>query len=286
MKARYWPCLSVKLCPGIRHTLDSCADSAGPLTREAEMNICYRVELSEAERIELRAMLSGGRHAARKLKRAQILLAADAGVPDETIAQSVAVGGSTVYRTKRRFVEGNLDGALNEDPRPGAARKLSGPEEALLVATACAKPPAGRARWTLGLLAGEMVRLTKHESLSRETVRRRLAANALKPWQQKMWCVPKIDGEYVARMEDVLDLYAEPPDPQHPVVCFDESPVQLIGETRQPLPAAPGQVERVRVVMDNLSTHMPGSLYEAFPPDEAHRLLQRLEFHYTPKHAS
>jgi transposase len=109
--------------------------------REAKMNICYRVELSEAERIELRAMLSGGRHAARKLKRAQILLAADAGVPDETIAQSVAVGGSTVYRTKRRFVEGNLDGALNEEPRPGAARKLSGPEEALLVATACAKPP-------------------------------------------------------------------------------------------------------------------------------------------------
>ena len=60
-----------------------------------------------------------------------------------------------------------------------------------------------------------------------------------------MWCVPKIDGEYVARMEDVLDLYAEPPDPQRPVVCFDESPVQLIGEVREPLPAAPGQIERV-----------------------------------------
>ena len=173
------------------------------------MNICYRVELSEAERIELQAMLSGGKHAARKLKRAQILLAADAGVPDETIAQSVAVGGSTVYRTKRRFVEGNLERALSEEPRPGAARKLTGPEEALLVATACANPPAGRARWTLELLAGEMVRLTRHDSLSRETVRRRLSENALKPWRQKMWCVPKIDGEYVARMEDVLDLYAE-----------------------------------------------------------------------------
>ena len=283
------------------------------------MNICYRVELSEAERAELQAMLSGGKQAARKLKRAQILLAADAGVPDETIAQSVAVGGSTVYRTKRRFVEGNLERALSEEPRPGAARKLSGPEEALLVATACAKPPAGRARWTLELLAGEIVRLTHHESLSRETVRRRLCENALKPWRQKMWCVPKIDGEYVARMEDVLDLYAEPSDPQRPVVCFDESPVQLIGETRQPLPATPGQIERVdyeyrrcgtvnlfvvldahrpwrrvkvseqrtacdfarcmrelvdvdfpqaeriRVVMDNLSTHTPGSLYEAFP---------------------
>src|SRR5918994_447280 len=116
MKARYWPCLSVKLCPGIRHTLDSCADSARPLTREAEMNICYRVELSEAERIELRAMLSGGRHAARKLKRAQILLAADAGVPDETIAISLDVGVSTVSRVKRRFVEGRLERALHEEP--------------------------------------------------------------------------------------------------------------------------------------------------------------------------
>ena len=129
------------------------------------MNIRYRVELSETERSELQAMLSGGRQAARTLKRAQILLAADAGVPDEVIATGIAVGGSTVYRTKRRFVEGNLDKALNEQPRPGAKRKLTGPEEALLVATACAKPPEGRARWTIELLAGEMVRLTQHDSL-------------------------------------------------------------------------------------------------------------------------
>ena len=304
------------------------------------MNIRYRVELSEAERTQLQSLLSGGRHAARKLKRAQILLAADRGVADEEIARSVAVGGSTVTRTKRRFVESNLEGALNEEPRPGALRKLSGQEEALLVATACASPPAGRARWTLALLAGEMVRLTDHDSLSRETVRRRLAENALKPWRQKMWCIPEVNGEYVARMEDVLDLYAEAPDPQRPVVCFDESPIQLIGETRQPLPAMPGQVarvdyeyrrngtvnlfvmldahrpwrrvkatdqrtacdfaqcmrelvevdypraERIRVVMDNLSTHTPGSLYETFPAAQAHRILRRLEFHFVPKHAS
>ena len=304
------------------------------------MNIRYRVELSEAERGELRAMLGGGSRAARKLKRAQILLAADAGLPDETIATSLAVGGSTVYRTKRRFVEGGLERALDEEPRPGAARKLSGKEEALLVATACSSPPEGRARWTLELLAGEMVRLTEHQHLSRETVRRRLAENALKPWRQKRWCVPRVDGEYVARMEDVLDLYAEPPDPKRPVVCFDESPTQLIGEVRQPLPPEPGRparydyeyrrdgtanlfvaldahrpwrkvkvterrtaadfaacmrelaevdfpdAERIRVVLDNLSTHAPGSLYEAFPAPEARRVLRRLEFHFTPKHAS
>ena len=203
--------------------------------------------------------------------------------------------------------------------RPGASRKLTGKEEALLVATACSKPPQGRARWTLELLAGELVRLTEHDSLSRETVRRRLAENDLKPWRKDMWCIPQVDAEYVARMEDVLDLYAEFADPKRPVVCFDESPTQLIGEVRQPIPAEPGQIERydceykrngtvnlfvfldvhrpwrkvkvtesraavdfaacmreltdvdfpqaerIRVVLDNLSTHFPGSLYQALP---------------------
>ena len=304
------------------------------------MNIRYRVELSQTERAGLIALLAGGKHAARKLKRAQILLAADAGVDDETIAKSVGVGGSTVYRTKRRFVEGNLEAALNEEPRPGGERKLTGKQEALLVATACSAPPKGRKRWTLELLAGEMVKLTEHDGLSRETIRRRLAENDLKPWRRDMWCIPEVDGIYVARMEDVLDLYAEGHDPKRPVVCFDESPHQLIGEVRQPIPAEPGQPERydceyrrngtvnlfvfldahrpwrrvkvteqrtaqdfaacmrdlvdlhyphadvVRVVLDNLSTHSPGALYEAFPAPEAHRILRRLEFHFTPKHAS
>jgi transposase len=304
------------------------------------MNLRYRVELSQTERAELTAILSGGKHAARKLKRAQILLAAHAGASDDDIATSVAVGGSTVYRTKQRFVLGNLEAALSEQPRPGAGRKLSGKEEALLVATACSKPPQGRARWTLELLAGAMVSLTEHVSLSRETVRRRLAENDLKPWRKDRWCIPQVDADYVARMEDVLDLYAEEPNPKRPVVCFDESPTQLIGEMRQPIPAAPGQLERfdceykrngtanlfifldvhrpwrkvkvterrsaedyahcmrevvdvhcpdaerIRVVQDNLSTHSAGALYQAFPPAEARRILRRLEFHYTPKHAS
>lgn len=88
------------------------------------MNVRYRVELSQAERGELGALLRGGQHGARKLKRAQILLAADAGVTDETIAASVHVSGSTVYRTKRRFVEANLEGALNEEQRPGGGAEI------------------------------------------------------------------------------------------------------------------------------------------------------------------
>ena len=304
------------------------------------MNVRYRVTLTDAESSELRAFLAGGKQSARKLKRAQILLAADAGQSDEAIAASVQAGTSTIFRTKRRFVEGNLELALAEAERPGGTRKLSCKEEALLVATACSTPPPGQARWTLKLLAGAMVELTDHDGLSDETVRRRLAENKLKPWQKKMWCIPKVDADFVARMEDVLDLYAEAPDEKRPAVCFDETPRQLIGEARVPVVAKPGQVARfdyeyvrngtanvfmfidahrpwrhakvtdhrtnddfaecmrdlvdehypsancIRVVLDNLSTHKPAALYGAFPPAEARRILRRLEFHYTPKHAS
>ncbi len=76
-------------------------------------------------------------------------------------------------------------------------------------------------------------------------MRRRLHNLEIKPWQKKMWCIPKVDAEYVARMEDILDLYAEEPDPFHPIVCFDETPVQLIGESRPPIQATPGQAKRV-----------------------------------------
>lgn len=152
--------------------------------------------------------------------------------------------------------------------------------------------------------------------------------------------IPSVSGEFVARMEDLLDLYAEPEDPARPVVGFDECPYQLVGEVRQPLPAQPGQPERfdyeykrngtcnlfliiepkrgwrhidvtarrtkedfahqmkalvdehfpdakvIRTVVDNLNTHGPGSLYEAFPPAEARRIARKLEFHYTPNHGS
>ena len=144
----------------------------------------------------------------------------------------------------------------------------------------------------------------------------------------------------MAHMEDVLGLYAEPYDPQRPVVCFDETSIQLLSDVREPLPAQPGKPRRqdyeyrregtrnlflfceplagwrhvavterrtredfahqmrwlvdeaytdvpvVRLVLDNLNTHRPASLYDTFPAPEARRIAKRLEFHYTPKHGS
>ena len=158
----------------------------------------------------------------------------------------------------------------------------------------------------------------------------------------KMWCIPpKQNAEFVARMEDVLEVYERPYDPSHPVVCMDEKPMQLLDEYLEPIPMGNGNhtkkydceyerkgscaifmfteplgqwreahalphrtsedwaqqvkwlldeqypdAKKVVLVMDNLNTHTIGSFYKAFPPEEAFRLSQRLEIHYTPKHGS
>jgi transposase len=305
------------------------------------VNIKYFVELTAEERSQLLDITKKGRQPARVVKRANILLMADGWQhSDNEIAEALSAGTSTVYRVKRDFVEHGLDVALSECDRPGGARKLDANEEALLVSIACSEPPKGRARWTLELLTDRLVRLTDHESLSIETTRRRLQEKELKPWQKKMWCIPKLDADFVAQMEHILDLYAEPPDVVKPVVNFDEALKQLVADTRKPKPMKPGQTakqdyeyrrvgtaniflffdrhrgwrkakpteskgnidfaecmrdlvdvhypdaEKIRVVLDNLNTHRPGALYKAFPPEEARRILRRLEFHYTPAHAS
>ena len=163
----------------------------------------------------------------------------------------------------------------------------------------------------------------------------------MKPWRVKGWIIPPLEsGDFVAHMELVLDVYKMPYNPAMPVVCMDESPKQLIKETRIPIARKPGsdakvdfEYERcgvanifmanepltgkryvkvterktkvdwanfireiadeyyptskqIRLVMDNLGTHKPAALYEAFAPEEAKRIWDRFEFVYTPKHGS
>ena len=96
----------------------------------------------------------------------------------------------------------------------------------------------------MALLADARVALTAHARISRQTIGRRLHDNALKPWQRKMWCVPRIDAPFVARMEDVLELYTTVPPPGTAVVCVDETPRQLVAEVRPPTGVRPGRAAR------------------------------------------
>lgn len=132
----------------------------------------YIVKLEADERERLLEMTRKGTIGARKMKRAQILLKADEGWKDKDIIQALNTNRSTVERTRKRLVEGGLDKALNEDPRPGQRVKLAGNAEAHLIALACSDAPGGRDHWPLRLLADKLVELGVVESVSHETVRR------------------------------------------------------------------------------------------------------------------
>ena len=302
----------------------------------------YIVTLTTEEREMLQSLISSGTERARKLTHARILLKADEGWKDKDICRALDVGIATVERVRKRFVLEGLVAALNQRrSNREYSRKLDGEQEARLIALTCGSPPKGHARWSLRLLADRVVQLKIVDSVSHETIRQVLKDNELKPWLKKEWCIPpKANVQFVYHMEDVLDVYKRPADPSRPVVCFDESPEQLVSETRQPLAAKPGQPERydyeyrregvanvfmffaplqnwrhvkitdrrtkadwaecmrelvdvhfpdaeiIVVVEDQLNTHSPAALYEFFAPAEAKRILDRLEFHWTPKHGS
>ena len=138
------------------------------------MRKVYVVDLSPEERTQLLDLTRKGTTQARRLRRAQILLAADDGATDATIAGTLHVARATVERTRQRLVLGGLTAALEERPRPGAKAKLDGKAEAYLVALACSDPPDGQARWTMQLLADRLVELEHVDAISGETVRRTL----------------------------------------------------------------------------------------------------------------
>jgi transposase len=139
----------------------------------------YIVDLTREERSHLLDFIKSGKHSARKLNRARILLLADEGKADGEIAEALHTGTATVQRTRQRFVAGNLEGALNERPRQGQQKKLDEKGEAILETLAQSKPPEGRKRWTLQLLADRLVQLKLVDSISYETVRQELKKNDL-----------------------------------------------------------------------------------------------------------
>ncbi|MDV7210263.1 IS630 family transposase [Azotobacter beijerinckii] len=212
----------------------------------------YRIILSPQERARLQELTSKGRTAASQVINALILLACDRSQdqgPRKTsaqIAQMLGVSQRKIDNLKRRCVQEGLESVLvRKKPRREYARKIDGELEARLIALSCGPAPEGHARWTLKLLAERAVELEYVDSLSSETVRRAPKKNELKPWRKVGWVIPpKASGEFVAAMEQVLDVYSRPHDPAHPVVCMDETPRQLIRQVREPFEAVPGHPER------------------------------------------
>jgi transposase len=139
----------------------------------------YIVDLTEEERAYLLHFIKSGEKSARKLNRARILLLADEKKSDRVIAEVLHTGASTAQRTRQRFVEGNLEGALNERPRQGRSKRLDEKGEAILETLAHSKPPEGRKRWTLQLLADRLVQLKVVASISYETVRQEVKKSEL-----------------------------------------------------------------------------------------------------------
>lgn len=145
----------------------------------------HLVSLTQEEREHLLEITRRGKSSARKVKRSLILCKADEGLTDQRVAEALMVGPSTVSRVRRRFVEGGLERALNDRPRPGQRRKLNGKQEAHLVAVACSSAPEGHARWTLQLLAERVVKLEFTDSICRETVRQVLKKTNSNPGRRR-----------------------------------------------------------------------------------------------------
>lgn len=179
----------------------------------------------------------------RVIRRANILNCLHLGYVSSDIAMILNVDQKTVTNIGHAYLESGFESALYDDERSGRPIDIDDRERSRIIAMVCSDPPEGIYRWTLDLIVDEIEKrhLVK-SSISREMVRIILQEHDLKPWQEKMWCIAELDEEYIARMEDVLDVYERPYDQAFPVICLDEKPVPLIANKIEPLPPrGPGE---------------------------------------------
>lgn len=207
--------------------------------------MAVKVMLIDEERKELSELVKQWSLCPTLVARCQILLAADANkdIDRRTLSHITGTSASTVTTVLKQYAEGGvpLVTTLRRNEASDIARlKVDGRTEAIVIAKACSPPPSGHCKWTLRLLATK-VEQDYDMSLSKDAIRAALNRNDLKPHLNDYWCIPpKEDAEFVAHMEDVLDVYERPPDPDYPLVCIDEKSYQLLDEVRKPIPMIPG----------------------------------------------
>ena len=218
----------------------------------------YEIELTVEERALFKKLSKKAK--GNKRTRYLILLAADAKYAKKSqtykdIADKVGVSEPTVINTLKQFCDGGIQLALEakRSELSNVSRlKADGEFEARIIAKACSTPPKGYSRWTLDLLeeAAYMI-LEEHpefgfDTIDRSTIARVLNRNEVRPHLTEYWCIPpEADAEFVANMEDILDVYALPPDDDIPLWCMDEKPYQLLDHARNPIPMRAGDIEKI-----------------------------------------
>lgn len=215
----------------------------------------YRVELSQDERKLLQNMKRRKDLSSNAKTRLDIILAADENFSKkiltyQEVANKAGASYPTVVNTLKSYCSFGLEKTLEakRNPNSNTARlKVTGDLEAKIVAKACMKAPDGYVRWTIALLTEAcMAILEETMTVSRSTVWRTLKRNDLRPHLSAYWCIPpEEDADFVANMEDILDVYQMPYDPRRPLWCMDEKPYQILSDSREPIPMKPGSVEKI-----------------------------------------
>ncbi|MBF0300853.1 MAG: IS630 family transposase [Oligoflexia bacterium] len=195
--------------------------------------------LSNEDRNKISSIIKKGT-SAREISRAHALNLRDKGYTVIEVSDILEITPRTVINITTNYADGGLDQAIKDDPRTGAPIKFDERTKSIIVALVCSNPPEGFDRWTLELIKEYSEKQGIVDSIGLETVRMILQEHDLKPWQEKMWCIPKLDEEFITRMEDVLDVYEKEYDPKFPVICLDEKPIALFADKRDPILMEPG----------------------------------------------
>ena len=200
--------------------------------------------LKSKDKQVIRKLFRNGIEFVRLIKRAQILELLHKKISPYKISKYIDVSVQTVYNIGRLYQEEGLTRALYELPRPGKKPLLNQKQAQKIIAMVCSNPPLGYQRWSIRLIVKEVINRKIINKIGRETIRILLKSHDIKPWREKMWCIPKLDEEYIKRMEDLLDLYERPYNPREPVICLDEKPIQLLSDLKEPIPIQEGRIKK------------------------------------------
>ena len=182
---------------------------------------------------------------AREIYRANALNLRNKGLTMAEVADFLEITVRTVYNIENNYEEGGLEKALRDDPRPGQPIQFDDKIKNQIVAIVCSDPPDGFDRWTLELIQEKIIKDGHVNSISHETIRLVLKEHDLKPWQQRSWCVPELDEEFVVKMDDILEVYERVPDSRKPLICLDEKSIQLTEDVRPVSGMVPGSPKRI-----------------------------------------